>query len=333
MRAAIFDEKGIKVKETKRPEPEKDEVLIEVKACGVCGTDIHILEGEFPSSPPVILGHEISGKVLEKGKKVKSVDVGDKVTVNPNIPCETCSFCKSGKPHLCDNWTTIGIHLDGGFAEFMTAPEKQIFTFDRAEYLEGALSEPIACSLRGINRLNPEAGESALVAGGGAIGLLLLQLLKLSGVSKVYLSEPIDERREMAENLGADRVIDPKREDPSETISDEIGKVDNAIEATGNPQVFGSLFDVVKKGGKILQFGVCPPDAKIKVSPYQIYCKEIKIMGSFTNPFTQLKAVNLIESGKMELKPLITDTFDLDKIDTALKLHESNEGIKMVIRP
>lgn len=333
MRAAIFDGKEINVKKTEKPELEEGAVLIKVKACGICGTDIHILDGNFPSSPPVILGHEISGEVVKTGENVKSVSVGDKATVNPNISCEKCSFCKSGNPHLCENWTGIGIHLDGGFAEFLKAPEKQIFTFDRAEYSEGALSEPIACCLRGIDQLNPEPGESALVAGGGAIGLLLLQLLELTGISKLYLSEPIAERRELAKTLGADRVIDPKGEDLPEAISDEIGKVDNAIEASGNPQVSESLFGIVRKGGKILQFGACPPNAEIKVSPYQVYREEITILGSFTNPFTQSRAVKLIESEKIKLKPLVTQTFDLDQIKTGLKLQKSNECIKTVVRP
>lgn len=333
MRAAVFDGEKIGVREIERPDPGEDGLLIKVKGCGVCGTDVHILKEEFPSSPPVVLGHELSGEVVEAGKDVGSVDVGDSVTVNPNISCDKCTSCRNGKPHLCKNWRGIGIHIDGGYSEFLSVPEEQAFRIN-ADYREGLFSEPLACCLRGIDRLNPRVGETAAVFGGGAVGLLMVQLLKLSGISRLFLSEPIPERRKLAKKLGADEVIDPNEEGPEEVILGETEDgVDNALEVTGVPQVFEMCPEVVRDGGKLLQFGVCPRGAKVPVSPFQIYRKEMDVLGSFTNPFTQQRAVDLIESGELELELLVTHQLPLEKIEEAVTNVENNIGVKVVVRP
>ena len=335
MRAGVFDGEYITLEDIEKPKPRGEEILIEVRACGICGTDVHILKGEFPASEPVVLGHELAGEVVSKGNEVNGIDIGDKVSVNPNISCGKCTYCRSGKPNLCENLQAIGVHRNGGFGEYVTIPQNKAHVFQDAEFIEGAFSEPIACCLRGIDRLDPNEGETAAVFGGGAIGLLMLQLLKLSGASKVFLSEPIEERRNMAEKLGAFRVIDPKKYNPVEVIKSEtdgIG-VDNTVEAAGLPTIFEDCINVAKKGGSILQFGVSPPEKESRIRPYQVYKKELSIFGSFVNPFTQERAVRLIESGDLELKQLITHELALKEIRKGIELMESNQGIKVIIKP
>lgn len=333
MRAAVFDGNELRVKDFEKPDPEEDEVLIRVEACGICGTDIHIIEDDFPSSPPVVLGHELSGKVEEIGEKVENISVGDRVTVNPNIFCGKCSYCRDGKPNHCKNWQGIGLHRNGGFEGYVAVSGDQVLTFEEIDYSVGAFAEPVACAIRGVDRLDPTLGETALVMGGGPIGLILSQLLSISGIRQVFLSEPVKKKREVAKKLGVDRVIDPGEEDPLDVVMAETEDgVDNAIEATGILEISKKCLEVVKKEGNVLQFGVSPQDAEI-VRPFQIYKEEISLVGSFTNPFTTRRAVNLIESGKIELKPLITSEIELEDIGRGMGKFNRKDEIKIMIRP
>ena len=234
------------------------EVLIQVAACGVCGTDVHIYHGDKGSAeviPPVVLGHELSGTVAAVGAAVKTLHVGDHVAVDPNCYCGECHYCRRGKKQLCTNLHAIGVNENGGFADFCYAPEAQCFLLDPELPLEyGAMAEPLACCLHGIDRAQIRTGDTVLVIGGGAIGLLMVQLAKLSGASQVLLSEPVQTRREIGLQLGANAAIDPIHEDLTARIRALTGMdgVDVVIECVGNTIATAQALSATKRGTTVL---------------------------------------------------------------------------------
>ena len=198
----------MKVQESPVPKLEPDGVLVRVMACGICGTDVHIYEGDkgaADTTPPVILGHEFSGVVEAVGEKVSRVKAGDRVCIDPNSLCGACSYCRTGIGHFCENMVGIGTTVDGGFAEYCAVPESQVYRLAAGiSFEEGAMAEPLACCLHGIDLCEIRPGSAVMVIGAGMIGLLMVQLAKLSGVRLVAVLEPVEEKRIMALKLGAD---------------------------------------------------------------------------------------------------------------------------------
>ena len=262
------------------------EVLIRVAACGVCGTDVHIYHGDKGSAevtPPVVLGHELSGTVAAVGAAVKTLHVGDHVAVDPNCYCGECHYCRRGKKQLCTNLHAIGVNENGGFADFCYAPEAQCFLLDPELPLEyGAMAEPLACCLHGIDRAQIRTGDTVLVIGGGAIGLLMVQLAKLSGASQVLLSEPVAARREVGLQLGANAAIDPVHEDLTARIRALTGMdgVDVVIECVGNTIATAQAFSATKRGTTVLLFSVPKSGTTHPLSLEDVYQKELTIVGS-----------------------------------------------------
>ena len=193
-----------------------NEVKIQNQAAGICGTDIHIYHGEKGSaevSPPVVLGHEYSGIVTEIGSAVSTVQIGDRVTVDPNMYCGHCRYCRLGKKQNCDHLTAIGVNINGGFAEYSVVPEKQVYRLNpEVSFQVGAMAEPLACCLHGIEITKIMPGDTVCIIGGGTIGLMMVQLAKLCGASLVVLSEPVERRRQIGSSLGADFSFDPQKE-------------------------------------------------------------------------------------------------------------------------
>ncbi|AJA47963.1 putative L-threonine 3-dehydrogenase [Clostridium pasteurianum DSM 525 = ATCC 6013] len=336
MKAAVFYGKNnIKVEDRECRKMTENEILVKVKACGVCGTDIHIFNGEegsAPVTPPIILGHEYSGEVVKVGNKVEDIKIGDKVVIDPNIYCGECDNCRNGKKQLCENLTALGVNIDGGFSEYCVVPKEQAYTFNNISFEEAAMVEPTACCLHGINNIEIKPGDKVLVLGAGAIGLIMLQLAKISGASIVGVSEPIEKRRNTALELGADYVLNPMEESFKNNLNRYLGKgPDVIIECTGNKYVIESAFDIAKRGTRILLFGVSSPDVKVEISPFEIFKKELIIKGSLINPDTHLSALNLITSGKINVKPLITNKFELDKVEEALEMQKSVESVKVLV--
>ena len=207
MKAAVYHGSGdLRVEEVPVRKLKDNEVKIQVKYCGICGTDIHIFHGDggcCDVTPPLVPGHEFSGVVAEVGAGVKTVKVGDRVTGDPNDMCGECYFCKNGMQHFCKNNIGIGTTVDGGFAEYVIMREKQVYKVsDELSFIEAAMAEPISCCLHGIDLCNIKAGDTVLVIGGGPIGMIMMQLAKNAGASKVIMSEPVEEKREQALKLG-----------------------------------------------------------------------------------------------------------------------------------
>ena len=316
-----------------------DEVLVRNEACGVCGTDVHIYHGEEGSAqvePPVVLGHEYAGVVEEVGSAVTTVKPGDHVTIDPNIYCGICPACRMGKKQNCSSLVAVGVNFNGGFAQYSVVPQAQAFLLSPEVSLEaGAMAEPLACCLHGIDRLDFQQGQRVCVIGGGAIGLMMVQLARMKGAAFVALSEPIAMRREIGLSLGADFAFDPISQSPTEALDGVLGTpgVDVVIECVGNTAATRQAFEIASPGGQILLFSVPNPQATIPFPLFDMFKKELTVYGSLINPDTHQRAVNLINSGRIKTEPLITHRLPLDKVEEAIITQQGNESIKVLVKP
>lgn len=327
------------VREMKFASLEPHQVLVENRACGICGTDVHIYHGEEGSAevkPPVVLGHEFSGIVADIGSEVKGVKIGDHVTIDPNIYCGHCMPCRMGKKQNCENLFALGVNVNGGFAEYSVCPDTQCFKVsDDLDFDIAAMAEPLACAMHGIDQVRIVPGQVVLIVGGGAIGLLMVQLAKLSGASAVILSEPVEMRRNIGMEVGADAVIDPVHEDIAGRLYDICGRAgaDIVIECVGKESAVVQAIEAAGFGAHILLFSVPAVNAAIQLPLFDIYKKELHIMGSMINPDTHQRAVNLLNSGRLKIKDLITHVYDLEHLDEAIHMQMSGESIKVVVHP
>lgn len=211
MRAVRFHGPGdLRVEDVPEPVPGLDDVLIRPRAVGVCGTDVHILDGGYPARAPVTLGHEVAGQVVTVGSAVAGVSVGDLVTVQPNLPCDTCPQCRQGMEHLCDNRLAFGVELDGGMADLLLVPARAAYPVPAGTpWQVAALAEPLACCVHGMDRLAPRSGLPLLVCGCGPAGVMLIALARLSGLAPIVAADPRADRRDLALRFGADLALDP----------------------------------------------------------------------------------------------------------------------------
>lgn len=311
------------------------DVLVKVLSCGICGTDVHILRGEHIVKFPVIPGHEFSGEIVEIGSRAANVAVGDLVTVDPNIVDGTCFFCRRGEIHLCEHLSATGVNYDGGFAEFCRVPAVQAYKIPSGvSPEEAAMVEPLACCLHGIDRVGPIMGRSVILLGAGSIGLLMLQLLKASGAFPIIVSEPDARKSRLAAEFGADIVLDPKSDDLTARVS-QITKVgaDIVVDCAGTLETSEITIKIARRGGTVMQFGVVSPDKVARISPYEIYYKELTVLGSFVNPFTHSRAIDLIASRRIDVKPLITHRFALSDAESAMAMAQSGDAVKIMIAP
>ncbi len=320
MKAAVYEGKhNVVVRDWPMPALQPGHVLVEVKACGVCGTDRHIYEGEYYAEPPVVIGHEFSGAVVAVGEGVTDLQPGDRVAVDPNIQCGTCRACHQGKVHLCSNASAIGVNYDGGFAEYCVAPRRQIFPFPaHLDWASAAMAEPLACCLHGADLAEVRPGQTVLVIGGGAIGQIHAQLARLSGASRVVVSDPVASRRTLALQLGADAVLDPKALSLDEMRSSLDGGADVVIEAVGSVATAEQSVALAAPGATVVWFGVATPGAQARVEPYDLFRREITIRGAFVNPFTHSRSLALLASGRVQVAPLITRKVALDDLPAIL---------------
>ena len=339
MKAAVFHgAKKLSVDEVQIKEPGRNEVQVQIMACGVCGTDLHIYsgaEGAAMCTPPTILGHEFSGVVTKVGHGVTAFQPGDRVCIDPNDMCGACYYCKTGSAHFCENMIGIGTTTDGGFAEYCTVNQKQVYKMgDEMSFEEGAMAEPLSCCLHGIDLSGIKAGDTVMVIGGGTIGQIMLQLARISGVSTLILVEPVKEKRELGLRLGADIAIDPLRENISEALTKQfISHINVTIECVG---LKSTMLDAVKyagKGGTAMLFGLTDPDCQIPLAPFDLFKREVSIKASFINPYTYSRAVSLLSSKKINVKDLITDTLPLSDIENVFTDSAYRRSGKIIIKP
>lgn len=336
MKAVVFLEPNRFVVD-ERPVPAigDADVLVKVHACGICGTDIHILHGKHFVEYPVVPGHEFSGEVVEVGNDVTTVRPGDRVTVDPNIVCHSCFFCRRGQVHLCENLTATGVNFDGGFAEYCRVPAVQVYPVPEAVSLEeAAMAEPLACCIHGVDRADIVPGNSVVVLGAGSIGLLLVQLARIAGARQIIVSEPDEKKRKLALQFGADMAIDPTKQDVvSEVMRLTRVGADNVIESAGRLETAEIAVKLARRGGSVLQFGVVSPDLLARISPNEVYFKELTIRGSFVNPFTHSRAVDLLASGQVQVAPILTHRFPLDRASEGFETMQRGDAVKVLLVP
>lgn len=330
---------NFEVRDMQLGHPGAGQVLIRNMAAGICGTDVHIMRGEKGSAdvaPPVVLGHEYAGEVVEVGEGVTTCRPGDHVTVDPNIYCGRCRFCRNGQKQFCENLVAVGVNFDGGFAQYSLVPQTQVFPLGPdVSWEAGAMAEPLACCLHGIEQAGIRPGDSVLVVGGGAIGLLMVQLARLQGAATVLVSEPSAPRREIACAVGAAAAFDPAEMPMKEQLLRQIGRegVDVVIECAGNVHATRSAFEAADRGARILLFSVPSAGAKYELDLFEVFNKELHISGSFINPDTHLEAVRLLASGRIDVKPLITHRYPLEQVRDAIVKQTQNDSIKVMVLP
>lgn len=336
--ATLTDAHMMKIGDMERPEPGPGELLVEISVCGVCTTDLHMYKGNLTVDYPMVPGHESAGEVATTGDDVDDFQPGDRVAINPSVPCHECRACKSGRGNLCHDLTSIGgvaKHIiDGAFAEYVTVPVGNVERIGDLDYRIASFAEPLGCVINGIDQVDLTSGETVVVVGGGFIGQLLVQTLRASGAGTIVLSEPIAERREIGLKVGADHAVDPTDKEPATAVSDLVGDVDIAIEAVGFPETIEQAHALPGPGGRTLIFGVPPGDATVEISPFDLFFEEREVVGSYSlTPNTFARAVTLLQNGCIDVDTLVTDEFGLDGLETAFEQMESREGLRKVVYP
>lgn len=330
MRALVMDRPGsMEVRDVADPVPAADEVVVRVAACGVCGTDLHIADGEFPPTPyPIIPGHELSGQVVDFGPGATGqLALGDRVAVDPSLFCGRCPACRRGRGNLCAHWGAIGDTVAGGFAELVTVPAANAHRIpDHVSLRAAALVEPLSCAVHGVRRLGPVLGDRVLVVGCGTMGLLLVQLLARAGATRIVAVDRVEARCQAATALGAS--------DSAGSVDELDGeRFDAVLDVTGSVPAIEAGFDAVDRGGRLLIFGVAPAAARAQLSPFRIYTDEISVIGSMAVLHSYGAALDLVASGAVQTEPLLTHAVALDAFGDALAMVRRGEGLKIHVLP
>lgn len=338
MKAARFYEKRkLVVEDVPVKEPKDTEVVIKIKYCGICGTDVHIFEGEKGSAevhPPVILGHELSGDVERVGAAVSRFKKGDRVSVDPNSYCGKCYFCANGKKHLCTDMKGLGTAVDGGFAEYITVPEETVYPIaENVSYEAAAMTEPISCCLHGFDMTDVRMGDTVMIVGTGNIGLIMVQLARHAGADKIIAVEPNDGRRKKAVSMGADFGINPLEDDTDAVLREHgIVNIDKVIDCAGRTSTAEYSVHYAGRGATVMLFGLTGPDDIMDLKPFEVFQKELTIKGSFVNPDTFERAGRLLGSGIIKTEEIITDIIDLDEIQNVFETRLYAKNGKVLIK-
>lgn len=314
MKALIIEAPNqISVREVPRPVPADDELLIRVAAAGFCGSDIHICKGEHIANYPVIPGHEFSGIVEECGKNVVHFKKGDRVTADPNIFCENCAACKSNHQIHCEQLQVLGSLRNGAFAEYVTVPERCAFHIGDMDFLQASMCEPLGCVINSHNKFEIPVGSKVLIMGAGTIGLMQLMMCRCRGASLIVMTDIKDDQLKKARDLGANEVIraDGKENERLKELAPEGFNI--VIDATGVPACVENGFKLLKYGGKLIVFGACPANSSIRIDPFEVFYRDLQIIGSYALEKTMGQAIAMINDGGLDLSPLIGQVISLDK--------------------
>ncbi|MDC2956524.1 zinc-dependent alcohol dehydrogenase family protein [Streptomyces gilvifuscus] len=329
MKAAVIEAPGqVTVITVPDPTPGPREVVVDVAACGLCGTDLHILQGEFAPTLPVIPGHEFAGEIVGLGSEVTELALGDRVAVDPSLYCNECRFCRAGRNNLCDRWQAIGVTVAGGAAEYAVAPVANCVRLpDHVDVQDAALIEPLSCAVRGYDVLNSRLGAHVLIYGSGTMGLMMLELAKRTGAASVDVVDLNPERLATAEKLGCSQAA---------RSADELGRPvgwDVVVDATGNAAAIQDGLERVAKAGTFLQFGVSDYATTATISPYRIYNQEITITGSMAVLHSYERAAELFATGVLDPQIFISHRLPLTQYPQALDQFAAGQGRKIVVLP
>jgi len=311
------------------PAPGPGQALVAVHAAGICGTDVHATQGLFPWTPPLVLGHEYTGVVESVGRGVSRRLVGRAVACEPSYGCGACAECTEGRISQCPRATRVG-----GFAERVALPVAALHPLPRGlDPITAALTEPAACCLAGLEIFRMPRGASMLVIGGGIMGLLTMVLARRRGARRLWLSDPIEERRAMAKRLGAAVVIDPTRESLRERVMALTrGRgADVVAEAVGKPELVAEALTLVRPTGVVQLVGVNPQGSRLPLDLFDVHFREVRIHGAFGRGTSFRRALALMP--KLGVKRLVTARFPLDRIEEAFAHATAGRGVKTVITP
>lgn len=336
MKAAVFEKEGVlTVKEVAKPAITRpDQVLIEVEACSICGTDVHItgVPAGYIATPNTVLGHEFCGHIVAHGEDVHHLKLGDRVVVNPNNYCGVCDYCRMNLPNQCEHIEALGIDYDGAFAKYCCVSGKVAYRISEELPAElAACVEPLACAVNGLHKVRLNPGTSAVVVGSGPIGLMITMLLKAAGVSTIFLLETAPWRIDFAKKLGIAEVLDPIHEDARGRILEatRIG-ADYVFDVTGSQMP--SCVDFVRKGGQVVLFGV-NKKARAQLAQCEITTKEITVFGTWLANATFPEAIRLLEEKVIDLTPLVTDVISLSEIHDGLEKLRRGQAVKVIVKP
>ncbi|MBS6832528.1 MAG: zinc-binding dehydrogenase, partial [Clostridiales bacterium] len=271
----------------------------------------------------------------EVGDNVKTVSVGDRVCVDPNKLCGSCYYCKSAIGHFCDNIIGIGTTVDGGFAQYCAVPVSQVYKIaDTTTFEQAAMCEPVACCMHGIDMCDIKTDDTVVVIGCGMIGMIMLQLAKTSGAAKIIAIEPQSEKRALAEKLGADFCIDPTSQDAKDALTRHgINRVSKVIECVGRASTMEQAIDIAGKKSIVMFFGLTAPNDTVSIKPFEIFKKEIEIKASYINPYTQQRAIEMIDSNRIDISTPVYKTVSLDELPVILADKDLRRRGKFIINP
>ncbi len=340
MRVAVLDQPGsFVVEERDKPAPGPDEVVVEIGQVGICGSDVHYYEhgriGDYVVESPLVLGHESAGEVVSVGENVEGdFDVGDRVTLEPGVPCRRCAHCKRGEYNLCPDVTFMATPPDdGAFAEFVAWPADFAYRLpDSVSTREGALCEPLSVGIHAARRGDVGVGDSVLVSGCGPIGLLAMEAAKAAGATEVFISDVVPEKLALAEERGADATIDVRETDLADAVSDltDGEGVDVVIEASGAVPAIRTTIDAVRRGGTVVLVGLAQ-DAEIPLDTGDIIDNELDIHGSFRYRNTYPAAIQLLADGAVDVEGIVDFEMALADVDSAFERAKESGTVKGMI--
>jgi L-iditol 2-dehydrogenase len=339
VKAAVISGKGIvEIKDAPTPKIGAGDILVRMRACGVCGTDLEKIHGE--NITPPILGHEVAGDVEQTGEQVREFKKGERVLVHHHASCRSCFYCKNGLETLCEAYPKS--NLDPcGFADYFRVPSTLVQggTVHRLpesmSYEEGSQVEPTACCIRALRKAGVKAGNSVAIFGVGPVGLIHVQLTKTYGAAPIIAIDVLENRRELAVKLGADMTLNPTIDDVPKRISSMtqgLG-VDYAIVATGNLRAIEQAFSSIRKGGKVVLFGAPPRGAQLPLDMSRLFIREIDFESSYSTSETEMRmALDLIEKKRISPSKLITHRLPLAETLEAFRLAEKgDDAVKVVV--
>jgi 2-desacetyl-2-hydroxyethyl bacteriochlorophyllide A dehydrogenase len=329
VRAAVVVTPGtLEIQDVPDPTPGPTDVVVKPAAVGICGTDLHIMDGEFADEFPIVPGHEFAGEIVEIGSAVTGYRVGDQVAVDPSLYCGHCYYCKRARGNQCENWGAIGVTVAGGAAEFVTAPMANLFALpSHLAARNAALIEPLSCAVRGFDVLPRRMASAYLIYGSGTMGLMMLELAKRAGAESVSMVDLNPERLATAKRLGCSAAV---------ASADELSAPrgwDIVIDCTGVAAAIQDGLTRVGRGGTFLQFGVAKYDARVVIEPYEIYRREITVTGSMAVLHSFDRAGELLAAGVLDPEIFVSHRFPLDRYAEALRQFRAGVGRKILIEP
>ncbi|MEM1428065.1 MAG: alcohol dehydrogenase catalytic domain-containing protein [Pseudomonadota bacterium] len=327
MATRLFDVGDLRTVDVPEPQPGPGDIVVQVEAAGICGTDRHLFLGEFPSVPGTTLGHEFSGRVVEAG--ASGLAVGTRVTCDPNTWCGACAQCARGRVNLCQNNVATGIGRDGGFAEYCAFPAHKAHVLSQdLDPRFGAFCEPLACTLHGVDLGNLRPGERVLVIGGGVIGLLAVQLASIAGGDVTLLTRSAA-KQGLGLSLGAHAVAGSEEEARDHWPDG----ADLVLECAGVAETVAMSPRLTRTGGRVVVLGVLPRGALVPIEPFDLLFREIQVHFSFLNPFTHARASHMIDSGEVHVAPLITRQISLAEAPEVISQAAPQGEVRAIVVP